>query len=370
MADVLKRIPANRTNDVVVLDPSQALPVGINPLHVPGASPELIADGILNIFRDLFPSAFGPRTSDVMHASLLTLAQHKGSTLTWLPRLLTDRRFRTELTGHLDDPDGLESFWAQYSDMSERQQAQYIGPVLSRLRQFLLRPSLKRVLDQSEPRFQLADIFSTGRILLVPLNTGLLGNDAAKLLGSLLVSQLWQLTLARAATRAKRRTAVSIYVDEAQEFLHLADISDALARSRSLGVAWHLAHQYREQLPVNVRAAIDTNALNKIVFGLGVKDAREMAAMTTDLTAEDFMALPQFSIYASLMRQGRRLGWVSGTALPPPPSTSRAVDLIAASQLRYGRTPTEEKPPSDATTTSPTPSRPDTSIGRRRRGTP
>lgn len=365
--DILERIPPSRRDDVAVLDPTDSVPVGLNPLHLPGTSAELIADGVVAIFRDLFPSAFGPRTSEMVHASILTLASHKGATLTWLPRLLTDARFRSTLIGSLNDPDGLEVLWAEYGEMSERQQAQFAGPVLSRLRQFLLRPSLKRVLDQSEPKFQLDEVFTKHKVLLVPLNTGILGNDAARLLGSLLVSQLWQLTLGRAAQPKDKRPPVSIYIDELQEFIHLGgnDLSDALARSRSLGVAWNLAHQFRDQLPADTKNALDANALNKIVFGLGAKDAREVAAMASALIAEDFMALPQYGVYASLMRNGRHLGWVSGETAPPPAVTSNPVEIVAASQSRYGRDP--EPPESSARTAQGRRSAASEPIGRRKR---
>jgi hypothetical protein len=367
VGDVLEHIPTSRARDVVVLDPSQSNPVGLNPLIVPGASPELIADGILAIFRDLFPSAFGPRTSDLMHASLLTLAHHPNATLVWLPRLLIDARFRRSLTQDLDDPDGLDSFWDRYDDLSEREQAQHIGPVLSRLRQFLLRPSLRRVLDQSQPRFALGDLFTKPRVLLVPINAGLLGRDASRLLGSLLVSQLWQLTLARAEQPKDQRPPVSIYIDEAQEFLRLgSDLSDALALSRSLGVAWHLAHQYRHQMPRETLSAIDANARNKIVFTLGIEDAKAMAAMTTNLSAEDFMSLPRHAVYASLMRRGRQLGWVSGQTLPPPPAISNPADIAALSQARYGRSPgTDATASARSEPASPKESMP--KLGRKRR---
>lgn len=368
--DILERIPKGRRDDVAVLDPTAAAPVGLNPLHVPGTSPELIADGVVTIFRDLFPSSFGPRTSEMVHASILTLAHHPGATLTWLPRLLTDARFRSTLIGGLNDPDGLEPLWAEYGEMSDRQQGQFAGPVLSRLRQFLMRPSLKRVLDQSGPKFHLDEVFTKHKVLLVPLNTGILGNDAARLLGSLLVSQLWQLTLGRAAEPKNKRPPVSIYVDELQEFIHLGgnDLSDALARSRSLGVAWNLAHQFRDQLPTDTKNALDANALNKIVFGLGSKDARDIAAMAPELIAEDFMTLPQYGIYTSLMRHGRHLGWVSGKTLAPPLLTSKPIEIIAASQARYGRDPE----PAESTPRTPTSPKPatDEPIGRRKRSQP
>lgn len=262
VSDVLTQIPPHRLDDVVVIDPTQPNPVGLNPLITPGSNAELTADGILAIFKDLFASSFGPRTTDVMHAALLTLAYHGKASLVWLPRLLTDPTFRRKLTATLNDPVALEPFWAQFDALSPGQQAQTIAPSMSRLRQLLLRPSLRAVLGQVEPKFQLQDIFTKRRIVLVALNKGIVGPEAAKLLGSLIVAQLWQLTLARATTLAERRTPVSVYVDEMQDYLHLpTDLSDALSQSRSLGVAWHLAHQYRGQAPQDLLAAIDRKSV-------------------------------------------------------------------------------------------------------------
>jgi len=184
------------------------------------------------------------------------------------------------------------------------------------------------------------------------------------------VGQLWQLTLARAEQPQTTRKPVSVYIDEAQEFLRLgSDLADALARSRSLGVAWHLAHQFRAQMPKETLAAIDANARNKVVFGLGSDDARAMAAMAPALSAEDFMSLPTRGTYASLLRHGKPLGWVSGETLPPPPVTSNAAELIARSQARYGRLPdasadSRTTPPVDRRT--PSESIPE-QIGRRKR---
>jgi hypothetical protein len=337
VSDVLERIPASRADDVVLLDPTQTeSPVGLNPLIVPGTSPELIADGILGIFRDLFPSAFGPMTSDAIHASVLSLAYVPNATLTMLPRLLTDARYRRGLLAHIRDQEDLLVFWDAFEALSDRQRSQFIGPVLSRLRQFLLRASLKRTLDQPEPRFALSDLFTSPRVLLVPVNSGQLGNEAARLFGSLLVSQLWHLTLARASQPQAARLPVSIYIDEAQEFIRIGDLADALARSRSLGVAWHIAHQFRAQMPVEMRSAIDANARNKIIFGLPSDDAKAMATMAPELTAEDFMSLPKYAAYVRLMAKGQQLNWISAQALEPLPRISDPDELAERSQRRYG----------------------------------
>lgn len=353
--DTLSLIPQERYSDVVVIDPTMTHPVGINPLAASVERRPLVADSVLAIFKGLFPSAFGPRTSDVLHASLLTLMHAPGATLVQLPRLLTDTIFRQSLTRRIDDEAGLGSFWAQWEALSPNGQMAAIAPVMSRLRQFLLRPSLRTVLDQPQPRFQLAELFTQPRIVIVTLNKGLLGGQSASLLGSLVVGQLWQLTLARAIVPHHQRTPVSVYVDEAQNFLHLdSDLGEALEQSRSLNVAWHLAHQYRDQMPTKLLSSIDTNARNKIVFTLYAADAAATARTSTLLTGEDFTGLHQYEIYTSLINHGHQTGWFSGRTLAPPEPICEPYDLIAESQARYGNQP------QPATTTKSRQSQPST----------
>jgi len=337
--DTLAQIPEKRWRDVVVIDPTLPHPVGLNPLATSPERRALATYGILAVFRGLFPTAFGPRTSDIMHASVLTLMGSPGATLVQLPALLTDAQFRRSLTNRIDDPVGLGSFWAQWEAMSPGQQAEAIGPVMSRLRQFLLRPGLRAVLDQPEPRFKFSEIFVNQRIVVVSLNKGLIGAQSATLLGSLVVSQLWQLALAQAALPEDHRRPVSVYIDEAQTFLHLdADLGEALEQSRSLHVAWHLAHQYRRQMPADLLAGIDANTRNKVVFTLEGTDARAVAS-GSDLAPEDFMRLPPYGIYASLLSESRQTGWFSGRTLPPPSAISSPETIIRESQARYGADP-------------------------------
>lgn len=180
-------------------------------------------------------------------------------------------------------------------------------------------------------------MFYKRKIVLIPLNRGLTGGESARLLGSLIVGLTWTLALSRAGIPAEKRHIVEIYIDELQDYLSLpTDLSDALAQARGLGVGLTLAHQYRDQLPINIRSGIDANARNKIVFGLNSRDAKDMAAMAPELTAEDFMALPRYQIYASFQSNGRNTGWIQGKTLPPPSTLRDAADLKARSQAAYG----------------------------------
>lgn len=337
ITDILARIPAKRAGDVVVIDPTDARPVGLNALADAQRDPDLVADTVLASFKNVFADNWGVRIEEVMTAALLTLSRTPGSTLVWLPHLLTNPSFRSAIVGRLDDPLGTGAFWAKYEAMNPAAQATLIAPTLNRLRSFLIRPAMRRVLGQTQPKFALSELFTHNRIVLIALNKGILGPEAARLLGSLVVGQLWPLILRQALLPPERRTITPIYIDEVQDYLALpTDLADALSQSRSLGGAFTLAHQYRAQLPESMRAAIDTNARNKITFGLSAKDASEMAAQAPGLKAEDFGLLPRFGIYANLQHGGQATGWMSGSTLPAPPRISDAAEIRAASMARYG----------------------------------
>ena len=357
VADILARIPEQRRGDVVVIDPTSSRPVGINPLAraqttrsgalssvgggAPGggASPELVADTVLATFKGVFAESWGVRVEQVLSAALVTLARTPGATLVDLPLLLTNAAYRQRLMAASEaDPLGTGQFWAAYEALSEAQRQQWVGPVLTRLQPFLIRPHLRATLGQAAPSFDLGEVFTRRRIVLVSLNKGVLGAESARLLGSLLVGQLWPLILARAAVEPSRRHVVSVFIDEVQDYLSLpGSLADALAQARSLGAAFHLAHQYRGQLPTGLKAGIDANARNKIIFSLSAADAAELARQAIGLEAADFQLLPRFGVYARTMHHGRENPWCQATTLPPTPPVQDALALRASSQARYGQ---------------------------------
>ena len=357
VADILARIPEQRRDDVVVIDPTSSRPVGVNPLAraqaarsgalspvgggVPGggASPELVADTVLATLKGVFAESWGVRVEQVLSAALVTLARTPGATLVDLPLVLTNAAYRQRLIAASGaDPLGAGQFWAAYEALSEAQRQQWVGPVLTRLQPFLIRPHLRATLGQAAPSFDLGEVFTRRRIVLVSLNKGVLGAESARLLGSLLVGQLWPLILARAAVEPSRRHVVSVFIDEVQDYLSLpGSLADALAQARSLGAAFHLAHQYRGQLPAALKAGIDANARNKIIFSLSAADAAELARQAIDLEAADFQLLPRFGVYARTMHHGQENPWCHATTLPPTPPTQDALALRAASQARYGQ---------------------------------
>ncbi len=337
IADVLERIPPERVGDVVLLDPTDTeRPVGLNPLALGGRSPELVADQLLGLFHSLYAAHWGPRTHDIFGASLLTLARLPGMTLAALPLLLTDAGFRRQVVPRVADPIGLGPFWSGYEAWSEAERATAIAPVMNKLRPLLLRPELRAIVGQSRGGFDLRQVFTERRILLVNLSKGLLGPETSALLGSLVISQLWQAILGRAAIPPERRHPVFVYIDEFQDYLHLPlDFSDALAQARGLGVGFALAHQYMHQLDPAMRSAVLANAQSRIAFRLPSEDARVIAAGSS-IDAEDFVSLGAFQCYAQLVAQGAIQPWCSVGTLPPSQPFSDPAIIRAASRGSYG----------------------------------
>lgn len=373
--DVVERaIPKERIGDVVLIDPADQLVPGFNPVDVGGRDPDVVVDGLLAVFAAVFADGWGPRTQDITHAGLLTLARVNANntagggspyTLLDLPRLFTDARFRRSVTGQVAGDPALGSFWAAWEANSPQAQAAALAAPANKWRQYLLRPSVRRIIGQPCPRFRLRDVFGENKVVLVALNEGLIGPITAQLLGGLIVAEIWAATLERAGEREPGKHPASVWVDEVQNYLHLPTaLDEALNASRSFGVAWGMANQFRSQMPASMLAAVDSNARNKIVFRpTDPKDATAYARMTADLEPVDFMSLGQYRAYATLVADGEQQPWCSLATLPPLNSTGLGAQIRDASRTIYGgqppAPPTAEQPP-DADSDPPV-------VGRKRR---
>lgn len=336
--DVLARIPKNRADDVIVLDPSDMdRPVGLNPLSRDNQIPSLTADDILSIFRNLYGSYFGPRSEDILHAGLLTLASNRGMSLCMLPNLYTNPAFRMRLVDQLNDPFGLNSFWDWFETISDNQRNLALAPVMNKLRAFLMRPAIRRVMGQSTPKLNIDYVINNNKILLINLAKGQLGRETSQLFGSLAVSQIWQAIQHRADLSTNDRHDAFVYVDEVQDYLHLPiDISEVLTQSRSYGVGLILAHQHLGQLPRDLKSALISNARSRICFQLGHDDAVVMSRNSRLLIPEDFENLNRFHIYAKLVKDGKVSPWMSGKTLPPTRRLSDPDVLKAMSRQQFG----------------------------------
>ncbi len=339
-SDILARMNPKRAKDVVYIDPTADNIVSINPL-AGGGDPDLAADAMLAVLREIFSSSWGQRTEDILSNALLTLMRTTNNvTLSMLPALLYNPTFRKKLVEEVskDDPMGLGSFWQQYESLTPNKQQEITAPLMNKLRTVLTRKPLLRTVGQPEPNFNLSDLFTKNKIVLVSLNKAKLGNTSARFLGSLILSQVWSLTQGQGAIPESQRPVVKVYVDEMQDYLALPiNISDALSQARSYKVGFTLAHQYRDQVrDKELLAGIDSNVANKVVFTLNDPDARTIANMTGILSADDFKYLPRHQVYMQTLCAGQKV-WLSATTNPAPKVINNVEKFKRFSLGIYGR---------------------------------
>lgn len=338
--DILARVPARRRSDLVVLDPADDdRPVGLNPLRSVGsAGSEVVVENLVGLFKSLYRTSWGPRTDDILRASLLTLALQGDATLCEVPLLLTDSGYRRRVVGGLDDPVGLGAFFGWYDRLSSAEQLNVTGPVLNKLRAFTMRPRVRRIIGQRQPKLVMSDVLERGGVLLVSLSTGLLGEEAASLLGALVVAELWHATGARAGMTQAARPPVMAYLDEWQHFLHLpTPMATVLAEARGLGLGMTLAHQSLGQLPDEAREAVLANARSRVVFQLPASDARIVTRELGGLLgANDLQGLGAYEVVTQVFAAGATQPPATGRTRPMPAATTSGEELKQISRQRFG----------------------------------
>jgi hypothetical protein len=337
--DLLARIPAGRENEVDLLDPLDAAPPGLNVLDSPDR--DLGVDQLVGIFRRVFERYWGPRTDDILRAALLTLTMAApGSTLADVPRLLTDRRWQASLAAQIKDP-VLGPFWEWYGELSDPLRAQASGPLLNKLRAFLLRRPVRAIVGQSKTTLDIPRAINEGRLLLAKLPKGTLGEDTSRLLGSFLFARVWQAALARAELPPEQRPDASCCVDEVHNYLNLpTPFEDVLAEARSYRLSLCLAHQHLAQLPRDLREAIGANARTKVYFQVSRDDAQVLEReVRPELSAHDLAHLPLYTAAVRLCHNGqpgRAFTLTTESLNPATPGQAQAVRVSA--RRRYGTT--------------------------------
>jgi energy-coupling factor transporter ATP-binding protein EcfA2 len=338
VADVLAHIPASRRDDVAVLDAADALwPIGVNPLRLAGVSPELGVEHLVGILRRIFAASWGVRSDDYWRAALRSLIHDPDATLADVGALLTDAVFRRRITDQLSDP-VLISVWRSFEALSEAEAAQHVAPVLNKWRQIMSRPSLRRIFGQANPSFDLARSLNSGGIVLVPLSSGTIGQEAGGLFGAVLLSAAWNVIQGRAALAPDQRRPLMIHLDEFASYAALpVPLEELLSQARGFRTGVSLALQHLEQLPVDLRQTVLANPRSRVSFQVGAADARLLAReFGAPVTAQDLQGLAAFEVIAQLHAQGRTQMAATLTTRPAPEPISDAIELREASRRRWG----------------------------------
>lgn len=338
--DLLDRLPASAGDRLVLIDPDEThAPASLNVLDPAGQGGEAVAEYLVSTLHRLYSAWWGPRVEDTLRAACLTLTRQPGATLADIPLLLTNDVFRRQVTAQVraEDPAGIGAFWHAFDQLTPSAVAAAVGPVLSKLRAVTTRRFVADLFGTATSSFHPADILDGG-ILLARLPKGELGEDTARLVGSLLVASLWQATLARTQQPEQSRLDATIYVDEAQNFVHLpTPLDDALAEARGYHVGFVLAHQHLDQLTTPLRTALDANARNKLFFGVSPADARHLAPHVGPyLAADDLHHLAAFHAAARLVVGNTDTTGFTLRTLPPPPVIPGRAQAVRAAARRQG----------------------------------
>jgi hypothetical protein len=323
-----------------VLDPAQAGPVPGLRVFGRGSDPELTADLVLGVLRDLFASSWGVRSDQWLRAGLVTIAHDPQATLGDLPFLFTDDRYRHRLVARLQDP-LLLATWAAFEAMKPGERSNQLGAPLQKLSELLGRRVLRTVLSQTKPALDLGEAIRRNRIVLVSLSPGRLGAPASRLLGALVVYELLVAIQARAQLAPARRKPFFAYIDEPKVLGDVPIPLDSIFElARGLGVGLTVAVQSLAQLSPPVRTAALTNAATLVAFRQTADDAELLARHLSGVTADALQQLEAFEIVARIgLGAGEIAATASARTLPPTPATADAAEIRRLSAERYGADP-------------------------------
>ncbi len=295
----LDAVPRSRLDDVIYLnfgDEEYAPSLNFVSDSVPLEARPRLASALVSAFRHLWSQSWGPRLEHVLYHSLRVLIDCQNTSLIALPRLLTDDVYRAWAVRQCRDP-FIRAFWErEYEAWDKRFRTEAIAPVLNKLGQLAAFPPVRHSLGQVKMKVNLRAVLDEGKILVVNLDKGKLGEDAARLLGALLTASIAAVAMERGSMPISERKPFTLILDEAHGFLSDA-MATVLSESRKFGIQLLMAHQFLGQLSPLMREAVLGNAGSIFTFRVSGEDAEVMAANYGHSMAPGLFAeLPTFTV--------------------------------------------------------------------------
>ncbi len=346
---MLDFVPKDRVNDVIYFNPADLdYPIAFNAIEQ--VAPEhrhLIASGLMGVFKKIWPDVWSARMEYILHNSVLALLEYPGSTLLGINRILADKEYRKKVVDKITDPT-IKSFWNnEFAKYPDRFREEAVAPIQNKVGQFISAPLIRNIIGQTTTAFNIREIMDKGKILIVNLSKGRIGEDASHLLGALVVTKLQLAAMSRVDVPEEERKDFYLYVDEFQNFATEA-FANILSEARKYHLCLILAHQYITQMDEKVRDAIFGNVGTIADFRVGAADAEFLEKeFLPEFNADDLVNLAKYNIYLKLMIDGVASRAFSATTLSPFEKTDKTHKdkIIKISRERYGtkRQTIEEK---------------------------
>lgn len=339
--DILNYIPEHRIDDVVYFNPADVNnPVGFNLLELTDpAQRDLIADGVVEVFKKQFGDSWGPRLQYIMQNAVATCLEAQGVTLLAVTRVLTDKNFRKFILKQVNDPI-LKKFWEEeFASMStnSRLVTEAVAPIQNKVGRFIATAVIRNIIGQVKSTIDLREIMDNRKIFLVNLAQGKIGEENCALLGGMLITRLQSTAMERVDIPFEERKDFFLYVDEFQNFA-TESFAKVLSEARKFKLNLTMTNQYIEQLPINVRNAIFGNVGSLASFVVSQSDAQILANEFSPIfSAEDLVSLESHAMYTKLCIDGMTSKPFSAKSLDLKFERKNMRDeIIDSSRNKYG----------------------------------
>ena len=337
----MKFIPEARLDDVVYFNPADVEhPIGFNPLEVTNpAQKSTISSEVIGVLKRMFGDSWGPRLEYILRYTILALLDRPEPTMLDITRMLTDKKFRKETIGYCNDV-VVRQFWnVEFASWSEKFQTEAIAPVLNKVGAFTANPIIRNIIGQTHSSFNIRQIMDEGKILVVNLSKGLIGEDNAGILGSFLVTKIQLAAMSRSdILDIHDRRPFYLYVDEFQNFA-TDSFATILSEARKYGLNLTVANQYISQMEPTVRDAVFGNVGTMISFRVSPDDSPILAKQFEPQFEEnDLTQMHNRNFIINMVINGEKAPAFSATTLNlPEAKRSHLSRIIEHSREMYSQ---------------------------------
>ncbi len=335
---VLRFVPPERKDQVILFDPADTeFPIAFNPLErVDDAYKMQLTIGIIDIFKKLFGTNWSDRLEHVLRYTLLALLDSPNTSILSILKMLTDKNYRQKIVARIND-NVVKSFWvSEFAAWSEKFDADAITPLLNKVGQFVATNMIRNVVGQPEMKFDLRDIMDNKKILLMKVSKGLLGEENSSLIGSMIITKIYQAAMSRQNIAEEQRQNFYFYVDEFQNFA-TDTFYEILSEARKYHLNLTIAHQYMGQLSSKIRQTVFGNVGSMVSFRVGAEDAEVLEKEFEPIFKErDIINLGVREFYIKMSVNGEiREPFSARTIDVPKPVSDVSKEIIAISRKKY-----------------------------------
>ena len=341
----LKFIPGTRLKDVIYFNPADtAHPLGFNPLEVTNPNQKTnISSEVIGVLKRMFGESWGPRLEYILRYTILALLDRPETTMLDITRMLTDKKFRKETLGYCTDTVVLQFWNIEFNSWTDKFQAEAIAPVLNKVGAFTANPVIRNIIGQPKSTFNIRETMDQGKILIVNLSKGLIGEDNAAILGSFIVTKIQLAAMSRSdIPDIKDRRPFYLYVDEFQNFA-TDSFATILSEARKYGLNLTVANQYISQMSDTVRNAVFGNVGTMITFRVSADDSPILAKQfEPQFEANDLLQMHNRNFVINMVINGEKTPALSARTLNlPPVQSDNTPYIIEHSRQLYSRSRAE-----------------------------